>query len=78
MGTGYLPDLTIGYAAVAGQGKCFGRLSKPEGNLEHESKSGMAPIQAVELFGDVADLFYPTIHFYKPNLQPRNMMGIAG
>ena len=78
MGTGYLPDLTIGYAAVAGQGKCFARLWKPEGNSGHESKSGMVPIQAVELFGNVADLFFPTIHSYKPNLKLRNMMGIAG
>lgn len=29
------------------------------------------------LFGDVADLFFPSIHFYMPNLQIRNMMGIA-
>ena len=77
MGAGCLTDLTIGYAAVAGQGKCFGKLWKREGNLEHESKPVRAPIQAVELFGNVTDLFFPTIHFYKPNLQLRNMMGIA-
>ena len=58
--------------------KCFGKLLKPAGNLWHESRSEMAPIQAVGLFGNVADLFFAAVHFYKPNLQPRNMMGIAG
>jgi len=75
--TAYLTDFTIGYGALAGQGKCFGNLSKREGNPGHESKPVRAPIQPVGLFGNVADLFFPTIHFYKPNLQVRNMMGIA-
>ena len=78
MGAGCLPDLTIGYGAVAGQGKCFGNLSKPEGNPGYEGKSARDPIQPVGLFGNVADLFFPIIHSYKPNLQPGNMMGIAG
>ena len=77
MGTGYLPDLTIGYGAVAGQGKCFGKLWKPEEKLGHKSKPKMTPIQPVELLGNVADFFFTIIHFYKPNLQLRNMMGIA-
>jgi hypothetical protein len=75
--TAYLTDFTIGYGAVAGQGKCFENLSKREGNPGHESKPVRAPIQAVELFGNVADFFFTIIHFYKPNLQLRNMMGIA-
>jgi hypothetical protein len=69
VGAAYLTDFTIGYGAVAGQGKCFGNLSKPEGNPGHRSKFGMASIEAVELFGNVADLFFPAIHSYKPNLQ---------
>ena len=76
--TRYFPNLNISYAAVAGQGKCFGNLSKPEGNPGHEGKPLRAPIQPVGLFGNVADLFFPTIHSHKPNLQPGNMMGIAG
>jgi len=77
VGAASLTDFTIGYGAVAGQGKCFANLSKREGNLGHKSKTETAPIQAVELFGNVADFFFTTIHFYKPNLQLRNMMGIA-
>jgi hypothetical protein len=62
-------------------GRVKGNVSGGYGNqkeiLGHESKSGMVPIEAVDLFGNVADLFFPTIHSYKPNLQLRNMMGIA-
>ena len=49
VGAASLLNFNIGYAAAAGQGKCFGKIPRLKGNLGHESKFRIALIQAIEL-----------------------------